>query len=451
MAVSMVKQEFDLAKRERLTRISKAWDRYYGRHPDVFRPSKTDPRGEDNVKVNLCREIVDTSAFFLFGNGFDLEVDGEAESEHEEWIEKCFDFNGFDVLSLDWATNGGVTGDAFLKVSPAEPGSAFPSITVLDSANVDADWEPDNYLKVRRYVISWKGVDRGRAMAYKQEISLDEGGQSWTIADYVSPEKLQVYTLVNSVRWNFPWCPVFHTKNLPAPNCFWGRADLEDDVMGTNQDVNFLWSTMKRILRIHAHPKLIGKGFNAKDLDLSVDTITMLNKPEADIKLLEMQGDLTATLETIRELKAVFHETTNVPEIAAGKVDNAGQLSGLALQLLYGPLLRLTKTKQLLYGATLRELGKRLIELGNRVQVDTVTVQFPNPLPVNKLEEAQTGVVLKDVGVSTERVLTDLGYDATAEMEKRAEEAKQSQTAAQTAFDRGNAGGDPYSTGGRAE
>ena len=48
-------------------------------------------------------------------------------------------------------------------------------------------------------------------------------------------------------------------------------------------------------------------------------------------------------------------------EVSVGKVDNIGALSGVALEILYQPLMELTYVKQMTYGPLLEEVNRRAL------------------------------------------------------------------------------------------
>jgi hypothetical protein len=122
-------------------------------------------------------------------------------------------------------------------------------------------------------------------------------------------------------------------------------------------------------------------------------------------------------------VKAAYHETTQVPEVTTGKFDNIGQLSGLALQILYGPLLQRTQVKRRTYGDMLAELNRRLLAFGGFGEKCDVTTHWPELLPTDPQGEAQTLKTHQEMGVvSTQTVQEKLGYDPETEGPKIAAE-----------------------------
>ena len=70
-----------------------------------------------------------------------------------------------------------------------------------------------------------------------------------------------------------------------------------------------------------------------------------------------------------------LHEATGIPELATGKLDNTGRLSGLALQILYALMIQKTESKRRTYGHAITETMRRALDLsgfGDQTIVDIV-------------------------------------------------------------------------------
>ena len=438
---------------QRRMRIKKAWDRYNGIYPKPLKETKGDPLGDDNITLNLCRLVVDTSAFFLFGKGVTFEVESDADDAAQTWLDECWAENDSASLLLDLALNGGVSGDAFLKIQQPGPGRDYPRIMTLDPANVSAIWAPDDYQNILEYRVEWSALEPNsrKIVAYRQVITPENG--FWHIADYESRGDAKGWTLVSEEDWRYRFAPIFHAKNRPAPNSYYGTADLEDDVIDANEDYNRTVSSTQRTIRHHAHPKTWGRGLRAADLDMSPDSVTLIQSQTGELKNLEMQSDLSASREFAKELKEAFHQIASVPEIAAGKFDAIGQLSGLALSILYGPLIRLTETKEVLYGEMLVKLNRALLEMRAAGSRDKVSLKWPQILPKDPKAEADAALSKQAAGVSRATTLAEMGYDPDDEADKVSEEK---QTAADmgesllTNFERGGMS-DPATGGASAQ
>jgi hypothetical protein len=173
-------------------------------------------------------------------------------------------------------------------------------------------------------------------------------------------------------------------------------------------------------------------------LKVGVDETIVLPGDNAELHNLEMQSDLTSSIEFYLRLKESLHEVARIPEVATGKLDSTGQLSGTALQMLYGPLVQATEAKRLTYGEMLIELNRRLLEMHGSGPAQICALHWPEVLPKNALEERQVAILDEQLGVSQDTVLTRLGYDADAEKTKKGNEVADMADDMLTAFERGD-------------
>lgn len=395
--------------------IARRWEYYLGKHPEQLRVRPGQPN--DNVTVNLCRAVVDKGVSFLFGQDVRFElVEGET-TEAEGWLDACWAANRKLTLLQKLALSGAIAGHAFVKIV-VEPSLPYPRLVVLDPATVAVSLAPDDHEKVLAYRIQFPAVDpeTARPVVLRQTIVPD--GARWVIRDEkaYSGGKWQ---LVNEAVWPYPFPPVVDCQNLPNPHDYWGISDLEDDVLRLNDSINFLLSNLLRIVRYHAHPKTWGRGFRAEQLDLSVDETIILPSPEAELRNLEMQSDLGSSIQLYLRLREAFHEIVRVPEIATGRVEGVGSLSGVALQILYQPLIEKTETKRRLYGDLLVELNRRLLAIGGFGDDLMTELHWPEIIPGDPEAEAQTLLLWQQLGVSQDTILRRLGLDPELEREKR--------------------------------
>ncbi len=71
-----------------------------------------------------------------------------------------------------------------------------------------------------------------------------------------------------------------------------------------------------------------------------------------------IKGEVGSHLDLSRRLDEAMHEPSRTLAVATG------ELSGLALQVLYGPLVEKTRTKRTTYGDLLTELNRRPLIVG---------------------------------------------------------------------------------------
>jgi hypothetical protein len=435
---SLKYRDFMAEDQERKAKFQQAWERYEGEFPDSLRALKGETF-DDNIKVNYCAQVVDKGVSFLFGKDVEFILDPEQETAEETWLEEVWEASHRSILLKKWATNGGVYGHAFLRmwVDPALP---YPRIVNLDPAMVTVLWEPDDIESVFQYTLEWDAPDHGRQVMVQRRQSFVREEDIWVIYEEMRENPNASWTELGRERWPYPFAPIVDCQNLPKPNEFWGKSDLEDSIQRMNISLNFLLSNINRIIRFYAQPLTWGRGFDAASVQRTVDKITVLPTDTGMIENLEMAGDLGSSLEVFKELRAAFHQLARVPEVSTGKLDQIGQLSGLALKILYGPLVEKTEDKQTSYGAALNALNRRLLIVGKGVDTRP-TVQWPSLLPADDYNEAQTYVIDHELGVSQKTLMRKRGYDPELEQALRSKEDQNKAdlgTALLSQFEKGN-------------
>jgi len=415
----------------RLRQFKAAWERYYGRFPKPLKVRSGQP--DDNVIVNMARVIVDKGVAFLFGQDVTFEIDETTTTPAEEWLASCWQANQQMTFLQKLALNGGVCGHVFVKIVA---GSPYPRLILLDPATVLPIWDPHDIERVLRYRIQYPATDpnTGKPLTIRQWIELD--GAIWRITDQVSRAGGAWQTTAETV-WPHPWPPIVDCQNLPNPNEYWGLPDLTEDILQLNEGINFVLSNLARIIRFHAHPKTWGRGFLADQLKVAVDETIVLPSPDAELHNLEMESDLSSSIAFYERLREALHEISRIPEVATGKLDRTGQLSGVALAILYQPLLEKTESKRRTYGDMLVELNRRLLALGGYGEENHTVIHWPELLPRDMLQERQAALLDEQLGVSRDTILTRLGYDAELEAQKRELENDEDTAARARRYNRG--------------
>jgi hypothetical protein len=416
--------------------------------PDTLRPTRNrdGSRTNDNVKVNKARLIANTAVHFLFGREvtFELDARGNAdttiETPAEIYLAAVWKANKKKTKLLKLGLNGAVAGHAFWKIvpGPSPLTGDLPRLVILDPATVDPTWDPEDLELVEAYEISYPGTDpkTGKPMLYRQLHQRLE--TQWTIVDQQKDPDALAWSTIQEVPWPYPFPAIVDCQNLPAPNQYWGTSDLEDDVLALNKARNFLLSNWLRIQRFHGHPKTWGKGFAAKDLETAVDATIVLPSKDATLANLEMTSDQAGADLLDRKLDDAIMELAAIPPVAAGKLDNVGQLSGLAIQILFSPIIARTEAKRLLYGELLEETNRRLLAIGGFGDANETSLKWPEVLPTDPMAEAQTALVEEQLGVSKSTLLQKLGYDPDTEADKKADELAEASARGAQAFDAGN-------------
>jgi hypothetical protein len=425
----------DQAEAARLRLLSTAQLVYDGLgEPQLKKVNANDP--DDNVQINYASVIVDKSVSFLFGDPLNIEIGPEEDSAPEEHLEEVWPADQRQEDFIDLATNGAIFGDAWLKLVVED---GVPRPVVLDPLNMSAVWKSKDYRKVIRFINQYNSFDEdsGKPIVYRETTFAD--GDHWVIREEHSLAANRNFTSSGpDIKWPYKFAPVFHCKNLPKPNEFYGKPDLSRFVLSL---IYYIWRTdslINRILRKHAHPKPVATGVKSQDLKLGIEDILFLPDKEQTLKLLEMTGDLGGAMNFRKQLREGLAEVSHVPEVATSKLESVGQLSGYALKILYGPLIDLSKKKRLMYGRLTKEVIEAMMEIGGLGGRQT-QLQWPDLVPNDPKEEAETYTLLNALGVSKDTILRKLGYDPDQEKEKSDSEANDLGSALLSNFEKGAA------------
>lgn len=438
---------------ERKEAMRDAWKAYRGKLQPPLKISPNQP--DDNVLSNRCAPIVDKGVSFLFGNVLKIEATDEStdgvteDSPIQDFINGLWG-NDDDRMTLlsQMAINGGVCGSAFLKLIPAQGQMKYPRIVVMDPMLVRVVTADDDCSLIQAYIIEYNHssgdlqkkqiiarVDPDNMAGIAGEYDLDD---TWLIANYV--RRAQGGTGIDgrwvqvgeTVEWPYPFAPIFHCQNLPNPSEQWGVPDLTPDLIGLNKVLNFVQSNTSRIIKYHGHPIMYATGLSSTQIQIGVDDLICLPSPESKIEKLEAMTDFPGLLNFAANIRADMDEQSRVPAVALGRTESLpkGNISGVALQLLFQPLIEKTIQRQRLYGRCIREITRAALVVAGLIDITEyedykVDIHYSNLLPIDDLAAAQTATLLKSLGVSTKTVLSELGYDADDEADKTAQETAQ--------------------------
>jgi hypothetical protein len=367
---SRVRLNLDSYER-RLREMREAWKAYYG--GDSYGQSKwglpvekqlkvKDGEDDPNLELNFARLIVNKSATFLFGQDivFDIDDTWASATAGEKYLEGFWKQNKKMSLLQKLAINGGVAGHAAVKINPVgEDGRAYPSLRVINPSMLIVFFDPDDIDEVEEYRIEWNYTDvvQGQLLpVFRRQRHLNEGSY-WQIIDEEGTSGLGPWTTISDVKWPFPFSAVVECQNLPNPNEYYGSPDLEPDILRVINRLNFVISDWNKALRLHASPREYGTGFDANQIKSGGDEMLVIPNENAKLGLLEMASDMTSTSMLYEKVKQALHEIARIPEVSVGKTENIGVLSGVALEILYQPLLELTYVKRMTYGPVLLSRG----------------------------------------------------------------------------------------------
>jgi Phage portal protein, SPP1 Gp6-like len=452
----MAKAEED----ERVARYARAWAAYDGEAPQSLEIG--DDGIDDNVRLDKAATIVNKGVSFLAGKGgvtFQLEApDAAAEDDGEDDLdEEARKAAGeaaeelaqkllakvearFDAAwppekrILDFqklATNGAICGHFWFRLH--DEGGGRLRVSILDPANCTAVWNEDDVDILERYVIEWVTVDQdkesldyGLGVLRRKVFEPDDprNPKTWKILDEERDENTGTWTLLDETPWPHAYAPVIDGQNLPEPNSYYGRSDLEPAILDLLEQLESVASDMRHMVRHLGHPIPVVIGEEASKLQtIDVAVGKLLAIPNKDAKFTQLEiAELTSSLELYRELKTEFMEATRIPKVALGETENAGPVAAVALEVEYEPLIEKTETKRLTYGPALVKAGNCVLDLLG-FPGWTVSLGWPKLLPSDTAGEALADESEQRMGIVSKQTLAEKrGYDWSVESQRLEEE-----------------------------
>lgn len=406
---------------EREQRIKRAYDAYFNGGPDTLKQRKGEIN--DNVKINYSRLIVDAGVANLFGSKLGVVAPADAGDDVQTEIDQIIRDNGGGLLWQRMGVSGAIGGTAYYRLQVRDDESI--RVIIVDPSTVEIEWDEQDHESVTGYVVTFV-PNAGLESIARRHLIQKQDDETWLITEQEAFD--EGWRTIDEEVWPWPFAPMGHAQNIPSPHETYGISDLEPDVLDLCDGINRVVSNINRIVRLYAHPRTWGKMIgDALNMDANPGAVIRLEHPEAELRNLEMSSDLGSSIDLYRRLVAALHETTRIPEVATGKLDSAGQLSSLALRILYAPLIQKTESKRRTYGQAIEQMFMRALALRGYDDI-LVELIWPELLPSDPEAMRRTALIDAQLGVSTATILEGLGYDPEVEFDNKREEGQQGQS-----------------------
>lgn len=403
---------------------------------------------------------VNAAADFLFGKPVGIvskAPDGRKRKEIEAIIKAVFAANGGLGFFQDMAVLGSVYGFVDCLVRPSgimsqltsrtstrPPTSSLASVLQrareIDLELIEAPralpvLDEDDYHVITCYVqhfyqkknaVNQKNSFLSRILAATGQRS--DTRQLVAVTEITSSEYWQRYEdkeLVAEGEMSWGFLPVVHVQNIAQPYFYEGLSDVEP-LIPLQDELNTRLSDRASRITFQSFKMYLGKGIEGfENKPVSPGRMWCTDNPEASIQ--EFGGDASAPSEQlhIAEIREAMDKTSGVTPVVAGVLRNrVGNLtSAVALRLTFMGMLSKNERKQHTYSEGTRDICRMILSMldtaglyktdENERDVDVI---FASPLPENLMEKLQEAQIKRELGVSTEQVLRELGYEQ-AEME----------------------------------
>lgn len=425
-------------------------DYYYGRHKLAFATEKFRSAFGSLLKAfadNLCAVVVDTVADRLQVTGF---ADAAGNADVSAAATAIWRANRMDRRAGETHSEALRSGDAFVIVWPdaKDVPRLYPQAAQLCTVTYDAD-APGTISQAAKL---WHDAVRKlwRLTLYYPD-RLEKYAYAAQTADFpASADAFQPYA-VEGEEWPLPnpygRTPIFHFANN-APTGQLGRSELADVIPlqdGLNKSVTDMLVAMEFV----ALPQRWVTGLEV-DLDETTgrpvapfvpgaDRIWSVTAPDAKFGQFEQAqlGQFVAVQEAFRiEIARVSRTPLHhlMPTASAFP-------SGEAMKTAEQPLLAKVKDRQLSWG-NVWEDALRFALYVTGVKLDGLTCNWMDPAPRNERELVETLLLKKQLGVSDNQLLREVGYTeeqiTTFAQERETQQASLGE-AMLTAFDRNQA------------
>jgi len=394
------------------------------------------------LKYNPSRPIVNIAASFLAGCDVTWTVSNPDGSPNEEASKKAVEIwqeSGGAATFMSNAIHGTIYGDTVLFVTKEDEETAVLRWT--DPLICWPTFDPHDYNKIKSLTIAYEiPGPTGKPVPYKEVWADGE------VKVYVD-DKLDDTYEYDEERFDGP--PAVWIRNQDIKSEMFGRSDLQpiDELV---EEYDHVCCKQTRIIDYYANPNIAVIGATRKESQQSKSERTMYYLPEgADMKFITWEGTPPAVDTHIDRIRETIAEQSETPQIAFSKIDSGiTNVSGIALKILFGPLLRKTARKWQSWGPALEKaMWMALMAEGFDLDKDMVTIEHSEPTPENLVEFWQTATEKEQLGVSKKQILREAGYTADQITQMEEEKKKeQEELGAQllSQFSSGKVSGLPY-------
>ena len=325
-------------------------------------------------------------------------------------------------------TNGSITNGAIedairlvqtIALELIEAPRALPVLDENDYKKID--YYVQNFYQ-KKNTLAGKGSFLSRILSPSRRNADDR--QVVSVTEITSSEAWQRYEDKELVaEGKLPWgfLPVVHIQNIAQPYYYEGHSDVEP-LIPLQDELNTRLSDRASRITFQSFKMYLGKGIEGfENKPVSPGRMWYTDNTEASIET--FGGDEATPSEGlhISEIREAMDKVSSVTPIVAGVLKNKlGNLtSAIALRLTLMGMLSKNERKRFTYSEGIKQICKMVLSILDTAgiyktesQDRQVDVIFPSPLPENTMEKLEEAKLKKELGVATEQVLRELGYES---------------------------------------
>jgi len=429
---------------------------------DVFNAQAVkDIQRKEVVIENDIAWRINAAVDFLFGKPISFvskSPNSQKRAEIESILKAVFAANGGIGFFQDMAVLGSVYGfvDCFVRPSDEifdqyllstslsqtlSAGNVLQLAQTIDLELIEAPralpvLEENDYKKTKYYVqhFNQKKNSLNRKTSFLSKLIPVQRGadkrQTIAVTEIISSTAWQRYEGKQLVaEGQLPWgfLPVVHIQNMAQPFYYEGISDVEP-LTPIQDELNTRLSDRASRITFQSFKMYLGKGIEGfENKPVSPGRMWYTDNPDATIE--EFGGDIATPSEDlhIAEIREAMDKISGVTPLVAGVIKSRlGNLtSAVALRLTLMGMLSKTERKKFSYGEGLKKVCRMVLKILDKANIykssekdRQIDIIFPSPLPENMMEKLQEAQIKKELGVPTEQVLRELGYETITEGEK---------------------------------
>ena len=395
------------------------------------------------IPINFSRKIINKLSSWQFGNGFEFNVTTGSTAQGEElqaWLYDLKEDCKLEYKMLQAAKECNISGGVAIKMLHKEPQGIYFVLSprlecwpVTDFDNID-DVQKVNF-------IAWKD----EKTIWKQTFEMRDGYCYYFEADYDSdkidkPKVIIQEGFLGTATNKIPFLPVYIIPNQPDLGEVWGNSELHD-LLPIIDEVMKKYSDSSDALKFEMFAITILMNIANLD-DKNIQTHAgalweLMGQPDKEPKVtkLESQFAYTESLKThLDNCERLIYELAEVVKLDSDSVQNLGNLSGVALKLLFANMMAKLDQKNIVWTDVLESMFKQAAEMNNIYSSKKVPlpddlkleVTINTKIPTNEMEEVTIEATKVTSNLSSVTSAMDkLGVeDSEAEYDKMLEEKK---------------------------
>ena len=394
---------------------------------------QTTERSPAQIPINYSRYIVDKLANWQFEKHIDISVstDKKALEKKAEATEKdLYDIHKANNMNLklqqaakECNTSGGVV---FKMIYDKDLGIRFLPRPRIECFPIT---EFDDYEKLTKvHFIAFKSDD----IIWKQTFEMIDNKCLFSEATYSVKMNLQVEEVIqepiylgNGKKY-IDFIPVYIIPNNPALGMVWGYSELVDLIpiidelnkkySDASDSLRFEMFAITIMLNIKQFTDAQGKGSKPKTKPGAIWNLISAGAGDVkpDIFKLESKFAYTETLKNhLDNLKDTLFELASVVQINLATISKLGNLSGVALKLMFASMISKTNTKNTIWKPKLEQMYSDSLKMRSIYESysypEDVNIEIIQhvPIPQNEVEAVQIAVQKLTVGLSSIRAEMD--------------------------------------------